>query len=236
MALSARKRQQKVERRNAKQKARQKAQAQKYAGGLAARLEKAATAPILHCYRTGAAEAEGIANVLISRLLPSGNVAFAAFLVDFYCLGVKNAMCDVASREAYEGRILGPLFRDHGMTRMRPEAARKLVEGAVAYARDLGFAPHPDYASAKAIFGDIDPAATTETFTYGKDGKPYFIAGPHDTPARCARIMRMLTDRRGAQGFDYIVGISPDRLGEFDLEEIDGEVLALEDERERPGE
>jgi hypothetical protein len=230
MALSARKRQQKVERRNAKQKARQRTQAQKFAGGLAARLEKAATAPILHCYRTSAAEAEGIANVLVSRLLPSGNVAFAVFLVDLYCLGVKNAVCDVGSRGAYESRVFGQIFRNHDMTRMQPEAARKLVEGAVAYARDLGFAPHPDYATAKAIFGDLDPAATTETFTYGKDGKPFFISGPHDTPARCRKIVSMLTARCGAEGFHYVIGLSPYRLDEFDLEEIDGEAVIYEDE------
>ena len=46
-----------------------------------------------------------------------------------------------------------------GHEQQHPAYARKLVEGAMADARDLGFDPHVDYRIAKAIFGDVDAAA-----------------------------------------------------------------------------
>ena len=42
-----------------------------------------------------------------------------------------------------------------------------LVEGAVEYAKSLGLSPHADYARARHIFGDIDPAASDREFVAG---------------------------------------------------------------------
>ncbi|MFQ5825644.1 MAG: hypothetical protein ACE5JB_16520, partial [bacterium] len=78
-------------------------------------------------------------------------------------------------------------------------------EGAVAYAKDLGFSPHPDYRIANKILGDIDPDVCPMSFEFGKDGKPFFIAGPYDTPKKCKMIMDTLTKRCGQDGFHYMV-------------------------------
>ena len=40
---------------------------------------------------------------------------------------------------------------------------------------------------AKLILGGIDSGACTEEYEYGKDGKPLFLAGPHDSPAKLRR-------------------------------------------------
>ena len=61
--------------------------------------------------------------------------------------------------------------------------------------------PHRDYPKAKRIFGDVDPNACGDEFVYGKDGKPFFIAGPHDGPSRCRQIIDTLTARCGAEAF-----------------------------------
>ena len=44
----------------------------------------------------------------------------------------------------------------------------------------------------------------------GKNGKPYYIVGPHDSPARCERIVAQLTRRLGSQGFQILMPIRPD--------------------------
>ena len=91
---------------------------------------------------------------------------------------------------------------------LKPEAARKLVEGAVRYAADLGFSPHVDYRKAKAIFGDISAESCGEEFRYGKDGQPLFVNGPFDDQARCRHIIRTLTQRLGPDGFRCVLRIS----------------------------
>jgi hypothetical protein len=121
-----------------------------------------------------------------------------------YCLGVKNAMWGIRARGEIDS-LVEKLSCGHNTSKLTPESARRLIEGAVEYARNLGFAPHADYERAKLIFGDIDAAACSQTFEYGKDGKPYFIAGPNDDPLRCRQIVNSLSSRLGPQGHHFFM-------------------------------
>lgn len=203
--MDPRKRQKKLERRKAKAKAQKKSLAAHDPRNLAVRIERSAAAPILHCCTTSVLWDKGLSNVLVSRLLRTGNVAFVSFLVDVYCLGVKDVLFDVTSRRRYDGQIFGKLFETHRPVNLEPADARKLIEGAVEYARQLGLLPHRDYQRAARIFGDIDSTSSSQEFIYGKDGKPYFISGPHDRPARCRHIVQLLTARCGPDGFHFII-------------------------------
>ena len=205
MAKDPRKRQRKLQRQKAKDKVRKKAIAQRNSTDMAARLQHAADAPILHCCTTTNLFDQGMSNVLISREVGSGSVAYVAFLVDMYCLGVKDVVLGVTTRNDYEWRVFTKLNREREIVNLEPAAARKLIEGAVEFAAEAGFQPHRDYRKAKRIFGSIDVTACTEEFTYGKEGKPFFFAGPHDSPTRCRQIIDTLTKRCGADGFDYVM-------------------------------
>ena len=215
MVLDPRSRQKKVERRKAKEKS--KHEALKVRGQQLATLmtQAVATAPILHCFVMEAIWKQGIGQVVFSRLLPNRNVAVSTFLLDLNCLGVKNAMFNIADRPFYDKNVYDRLKNTYVLETLDPACARKLVEGGVEYARNLGFSPHADYIKAKAIFGDIDPSTCERTFEYGKDGKPCFVSGPNDTKARCAQIMRTLTAKCGIDGFHYMIGI--DDPDEYDV-------------------
>ena len=205
MAVDPRKRQKKLERKKAKQKAERRDLARREPQGMALRLASAARYPVLHCCMVSELWEKGIGNVLISRQLPRGEVAFVAFLVDVYCLGVKDVILQVAPRASYQEKMYDRLADRYELTSLKPECARKLVEGAVQYALDLGLSPHPDYRVAKAIFGDVSPEACRESYTYGKDGKPFFFAGPYDDHARCTYILRSLHEHCGPDGYHYVL-------------------------------
>lgn len=87
-----------------------------------------------------------------------------------------------------------------------------LVEGAVAYARDLGFDPHVDYRIAKAIFGDVDAAAWPVKFAFGQDDKPFYVSGPHDSLSMQRRIVTQLERRCGTDGFHYMISETSEGL------------------------
>ena len=103
---------------------------------------------------------------------------------------------------------------------MPPESLVKLVTEAVAYARVLGFPPHLDYEIARMLFAGIDPAMSTSHFEFGKDGKPFYFQGPHESPAVAAAIAA----RVEAAGGTFVVvgnelsdaGTFMDEYGEFD--------------------
>jgi hypothetical protein len=205
MAIDPRKRQKKLERRAAKQKAERRQLAQTASLGIASRLQMAASAPILHCCTTEDLWRTGIGQVLVSRQLKGGNVAFVVFLVDVFCLGVKGVVVEIAPRARYDRDLYGKLADRYALTRLTPECARKLVESAVQYALDLGLPPDADYQRAKLIFGDVSAEACSEQFTFGRDGKPFFVRGPHDSPIKCANIIRTLESHCGPGGYHFAV-------------------------------
>jgi hypothetical protein len=206
MVLDPRKRQKKLERKTAKRKSQKQTLFQQNPTDLRMRFQNAAAAPVLHSQATETLWKDGIGHVLLSREINPGQIAFAVFLVDMYCLGVKNAIWNIRPFAEVES-LAGKLSRGHKSVKLKPESARKLVEGAVEYARNLGFSPHDDYQRARLIFGDIDSAACTEEFVYGRDGKPYFIAGPHDDPMRCRQIVSTLNSRVGPEGHHFLMPV-----------------------------
>lgn len=136
--------------------------------------------------------------VVVCRYKTDGSAEAGVFLVDMWCLGVKNAFYTRFHSPADQQKELNRMFR--GMV-PEPEPAangRKLVEGAVAYAKSLGFAPASDYKKGARVFGGIQVKDATASYTFGKDGMPYYIAGPDDNSVR---ILAILQKRMGDSGF-----------------------------------
>ena len=207
MALDARKRQQKLAKKAAKRKAlvtTKKSLAE--VGGVVSHGRQAlpaASALIHECLIPDRLFEIGIGNVIVSRKMPNGFIGAVFFLVDVFCLGIKDAFYDVLSPAEYDHRLSG--LQHETFRAIPPPCARKLVEAAEAYARDLGFAPHADYQRARQIFGDLDATACPTHYVFGQDGKPFFVSGPYDTPAKCRRIIDILTRRCGPEGFHFMV-------------------------------
>lgn len=150
----------------------------------------------------------GIATVVIARTDDAGWTRAGVFLIDLRCLGVKDAFA-LALPAADWPAELERLIPAADRTALHPACARKLVEGAAAYAQQLGFLPAREYAAARRVFGSVRAEDCSEAFTYGKDGKPLFIAGPNDDEARVARVLRTLTAKLGPDGFHYVVPVDP---------------------------
>lgn len=205
MAIDPRKRQKQLARKAAKRKARL-ATHQQSSEFLRDSLQiVAANSPVHESLMSEALFERGLGHVVVSRRMGK-YVTAGFFLVDVFCLGVKDAFLAIVSQEKYEALRARSGQEDQWIP-IDPTCARKLVEGAVAYAGDLGFAPHKDYQKAKTIFGDISADVCPASFEFGKDNMPFFIAGPYDTPSRCEQIIDVLTKRCGPGGFHYLVAM-----------------------------
>jgi hypothetical protein len=217
MALDPRKRQKKLQKKNAKRKAAVVFKKHRGMSGTARQIASAAHAPIHECLVPRNLFGMGIGNIIVSRQLPGGQLAVAFFLVDVFCLGVKDAFFQVMSVPEYAYKLQSQ--EQFGIQRVEPAYARKLVEDAVAYANAIGLSPHPDYLTVQQIFGDIDVEDCAESFEFGQDGKPLYVSGPHDTESKSKRIVNTLTKTCGPDGFHYLVALNP-----FDayVEDADG--------------
>lgn len=164
---------------------------------------KAAARPIYCCLVQKGLFETGMGTVVLARTLPDGSLAMASFLLDVFCLGVKDALY----RQAFAHDIdeMKDTFGvSDPLLPADPSYARKLIREAVAYARSLGFEPHRDFADAEPLFGDISADASDATFTFGRDGKPLYLAGPLDAPAVVERRLAQLTERLGPDGFEFV--------------------------------
>lgn len=173
-------------------------------GATAPQIASAETSPIHEALIPAKLFELGMGNLVFSRLLPDGRIALAAFLLDVFCLGVKNAFVAIVSKGEYAMRRSSWSAAEN-LQPIEPTCFRKLVEGGVAYAQDLGFSPHEDYALARQIFGDVQATDCATRFKYGHDGKPFYVQGPHETAAEVEAKLDQLERRVGTGNFDYLV-------------------------------
>lgn len=139
----------------------------------------------------------GIALVLIARADRKDRVSVAGFLVDTFCLGVKNAIGPEHMRRQDLPGFVRTYFSAFPALALRAPLvlAQHLVDGAVAFAAGLGFDPHPDFGAVRGHLGELrEPCA----IRFGRHGHPLYVAGPYDDPIA---IKRKLEARVGSAGF-----------------------------------
>jgi hypothetical protein len=160
--------------------------------------------PLHECLLAKGWQEEGaIAQILVARRSPQGQIAAGAFLVDLGCLGVKNASGGVFDTQQKYRELRDGMRSHQPMIETDVNLVAKIIREAIAYAKELGFGPHPDYRDAMLVLGDADPDACDVPIPLGgKDGKPFFVAGPYDN---VDRIMSKLTRKLGPDGFHFIL-------------------------------
>ncbi len=224
MASDARKHQKQAEKRNKRAKEKQLELVKSRSTTPLTMLRRAGSSTFLPCTINDNVIEKGIGNLVVARLMPNGMVLAVLYLIDLYCLGVKNIMVKCCGMQEYQSSIVRHLERKDKQKIIAKEEAKKLVEGAVAYARQFGIAPHEDHERTKVIFEGVDSSACETEFVYGKDGMPFYIAGPHDGAAFQKRIVALLDRHAGTGNYHYVCmldGSSFDSGGEWDDAEYD---------------
>ena len=164
--------------------------------------------PIHECVARSDMDSQGIGPLLITRMQPDGNLVFATFLVDLYCLGVKDAFCNSGiSIRDYESRLKPSTVSGARPRIIPPDLLHQLVYGAIDYAASIGFEPHRDFELASCLLDPRETVPRNPGLRFGKEGKPFFISGPNDN---VPRVLRILERNVGAGNFDFLIGDSID--------------------------
>jgi hypothetical protein len=178
-------------------------------------LEAARDYPIYGCWIMEGWQDEGITPVVVARSQEEDRIMFGVYMVDFYCLGVKDVFARADySRNRFERELPGLCAGDPVSCSV--ELAHELIYGALEYAQKLGFEPHPDFykQNADKMLDPFDAHPRTNGVTFGKDGKPLYIAGPYDNEKKSRSVVNTLVRTCGLGNFDYVIGLSgmPDDL------------------------
>ena len=175
-------------------------------------LQHARDYPIYGCWIMAGWQDAGMTPVVVARQQEPGRIMFGVYMVDIYCLGIK----DVYSRTDYSlnrfEREL-PKLCSGAPEKCSVELAHEVIYGGLEYAEKLGFQPHPDYHKMMAdlVLDPPDAHPRQDHVTFGKNGKPFYVSGPYDDERKVASVVRTLTRTCGAGNFDVMIG-----FGEID--------------------
>jgi hypothetical protein len=169
-------------------------------------LQNAREYPIHGCWIMDGWQDTGITPVVVARKQDNDRIMFGVYMVDYCCLGIKNAFTRVdCSRNRFEREL--PKLCANAPVSCSVELAHDLIYSALEYAEKLGFEPHPDFYKQKAdqILDPVDAHPRTNGVTFGKDGKPLYVSGPYDSEMKSRSVINTLTRTCGPGNFDYLV-------------------------------
>ena len=211
-------------------KERRKAEDAGGGGELVRSVRRATLAPVHACYVQDSVFDTGLGMVHLIRKTGAGYVV-GGFLVDAYCLGIKDVLLEDLDSDEFEDMLAGANATGR-LEAVDPAYARKLLRDAAAWAQGLGLPPHPDYAVVEKLFGAADPDACDVQFSFGFEGRPRYVPGLTDTPTQIRRRLDILRRKLGPDGFDFDDALDIEAV---DLDGLDDAFEALDEDVEAEG-
>jgi hypothetical protein len=160
--------------------------------------------PIEGCWTFADWQEDGLTIVAVARRQPHGRILLGSYIVDYFCLGVKDAnfVANIPPDEFYAD-VLPLTLQYREYISISTELAHELVWGAVEYAAQFGFRPHRDFQLAKLVLDPPGAHPRSGQVEFGYEGKPYFIQGPYDD---VDQILEQLRRTAGDGNFDFMFG------------------------------
>ena len=156
--------------------------------------------PLGKCYVSSDWQEKGLVTLVVTREHTNGNFTFGLFLVDLYCLGVKETFYVFNEQEKYHA-FLNVLKEEEGIEECPYALAHNIIYGAVAYADDLGFKPAKEFALTQYLLEEDDANVDLLDITFGLSGKPAIFAR---TEKNAREIIAILEKSVGPEGYTII--------------------------------
>lgn len=168
---------------------------------LAGKVHWGSQQPIRHCLITKTLFDDGMGTLVLARGPAPHDIAMGAFLLDPFCLGIKDVTFQRMTGSDFE-MYLDVTNMASPLEPVEPSYARKLLHELAAWARSIGFSPPADFSIVERSFGDVKADACDATFKFGCDGKPLYVPGPTESLSLIRNRVEQLRRRLGEGGFD----------------------------------
>jgi len=136
--------------------------------------------PIKECKINSTWRENGLANIMISRIQPNNRIVFGSYLVDIFCLGLKNTFCNADIPQSIYTSLIKEMYREDLAIECTSSLAHTIIYGGIEFASKYGFAAHEDFNLSKYILEEPESFEKDESVEFGEKGKPLFIQGPYD--------------------------------------------------------
>lgn len=163
--------------------------------------EKARGLEIGPCYVSEELEKTGEGIVVVTRLHKGGKHTVGFFLVDTFCLGVKDAGYRVRM-EDYDFDLFMERFEGEGMREVPYDEAHNLIYGAIAFAEEAGISPDKSFTTAQYVLEEDTDDIPLIEYTYGKDGMHFLVAG---SQLEASRYLPLMKKNLGEGNYRFVV-------------------------------
>ena len=124
-----------------KQVVAQKRRVEAQEASLPARVLRAARSPIRHCFLTESLFDDGMGTLVLARGVTPHYLELSSFLLDTFCLGIKDVMFRSLEGETFE-MYMSAADAASPLVSVNPGYARKLLRDLASWSQSIGFAPH----------------------------------------------------------------------------------------------
>lgn len=138
--------------------------------------------PLGKCYINKDWYEMGMANIFVTREHSNGNKTIGMYLVDTYCLGVKDThyLFNITDKEFEE--IKEQTSEQLELIDEKYELIHNIIFGGIDYAEEYGFKPHKDFKLTKYILDDDENVELID-IEFGLKGKPAVFVGKEKHPS-----------------------------------------------------
>lgn len=162
--------------------------------------QKARSLKIKACYITEDHEKYGLGHIVVAREHNGGKITAGFYLIDKFCLGVKNTFYRFRM-EDYEFKEVLDNMNEIGIKEIGYEEAHNLIYGAVEFAEEAGIEPHKNFAVTQYILEEDNDDVPLIEYEYGKNGKHYLMANNYLEASRYIPLLR----KNLGEDFEYTI-------------------------------
>ncbi|WP_294301060.1 hypothetical protein [uncultured Chryseobacterium sp.] len=163
---------------------------------------KSRSLEIDRCYLVGDVEI-GKLQVIISRKHKTGNITAGFYLVDLWCMGIKDSFFDFNLTESDFGLLLESLYDRADLTEVDYVQAHNIIYAAYEYALNLGIKQSPVFEkTTKYLLEEDNDDIPLIEIECGRDDRPFYQQGG-ESAAEASKVIRTLEKSVGKGGFDY---------------------------------
>lgn len=180
-------------------------------------MQKGRSLPIDSCWILEDWQDVGETTVLIARRHASGKYTIGLYLVDTFCLGLKDTFYkfNVSSQE-YDD-LLDQISIGGNYIQVSYNEAHNLIFGAIAFAEEAGIKPSPEFALTQYLLEEDTEDVPLIEYEFGKNGKHFLVAKNN---LELNTYLPLLEKNLPEEEYDFIF---PDELEEDEEEEEDDE-------------
>lgn len=183
--------------------------------------EKARSLPIGKCYINSNWQEDGMAEVIVCRKRPDGNNALGVYLVDTFCLGVKDTFCRIDLTDSEIDEAVDQIGGEQEMEEISYGEAHNIIYGAISFAEEGGIRPHKDFALTRYMLEEDTEDVPLIEYEYGLNGKHYLVEGPSCSERRY--IPTLVKNLGGNFDYTLFAGSIDEEYDDYDDSEEYGE-------------